>query len=152
MKSYDSTLDTLEHKRLVQNLLTAFAAELLGRGTVHDNSKLEIPEKDLFDKYTPILEKLEYGSEEYKKSLENLGPALQHHYKNNSHHPQYYENGINGMNLFDVVEMFADWIAATERVKDGDIYKSLEINEKRFDINPQLIQIFKNTLEWEVSE
>lgn len=147
MTKYDSTLSTLEHKRTVQNLLTSFAAELLARGCFHDDSKLESPEKELFDKYTPLLETLEYGSEEYKQSLELLKPALEHHYANNPHHPQYYPNGVNGMTLFDIVEMFLDWSAAVERTKDGDIYKSLEINEKRFGINPQLTQIFKNTVD-----
>ena len=46
-----------------------------------------IYEKELFDKWTPILKTLEYGSEEYKDSLKNLKVALDHHYENNSHHP-----------------------------------------------------------------
>lgn len=144
---YDSKLSTLEHKQLVQNFLCAFAVELMKRGVEHDDSKLEAPEKEAFDRMTPILEKLTYGSEEYKKSLAELKPALDHHYASNSHHPEHYKDGVSGMNLFDIMEMFADWLAATERTKDGDIFKSLDINEKRFGINPQLIQIFKNTLD-----
>lgn len=99
----------------------------------------------MFDKWTPILKALEYGSEEYKKSLEKLKVALNHHYENNSHHPEYYEDGIDGMDLFDVVEMFFDWCAATKRNKDGNIYKSLDINKDRFKMSDQLYNIMKNT-------
>ena len=62
-----------------------------------------------------------------------------------SHHPQFHPNGVSDMTLMDVVEMFCDWKAAVERTKDGNFDKSLEINEKRFNIAPQLINIFKNT-------
>jgi hypothetical protein len=34
----------------------------------------------------------------------------------NSHHPEHYGNrGISGMDLFDVVEMMCDWMAAARR-------------------------------------
>lgn len=55
--------------------------------------------------------------------------------------------GIEGMSLLDIIEMFCDWKAATERHNDGDILKSIEHNEKRFKIAPQLSQIFRNTKE-----
>jgi hypothetical protein len=44
-----------------------------------------------------------------------MKPAIQHHYKANSHHPEFYDNGVEGMSLFDVLEMLLDWKAATER-------------------------------------
>jgi hypothetical protein len=56
--------------------------------------------------------------------------------------------GINGMNLFDVLEMLIDWMAVTSLRTDGNIAKSFEINQKRFDISPQLEQIMKNTVPW----
>lgn len=55
------------------------------------------------------------------------------------------ELGINGMDLFDLVEMFFDWKAATERMASGNIHKSIEINEKRFNLSPQLRDILSNT-------
>jgi hypothetical protein len=36
--------------------------ELLNRAMVHDDSKLESPEKEMFDKYTPLLKETTYGS------------------------------------------------------------------------------------------
>ena len=47
------------------------------------------------------------------------------------------------MNLVDIVEMFCDWLAATKRHDDGDIYKSIEHNSK--EIGSLLSEIFENT-------
>jgi hypothetical protein len=55
-------------------------------------------------------------------------------------------SSINNMNLFDILEMFVDWVAATQRHADGDINKSIEYNTERFALSPQLVQIFKNTI------
>ena len=49
------------------------------------------------------------------------------------------------MDLTDILEMLADWKASTERTQNGDIFKSIEINSKRFGIEPQLKQILINT-------
>ena len=50
------------------------------------------------------------------------------------------------MSLIDLVEMLADWKAASLRHADGDIIKSLEINKKRFGISDQLAEMFENTV------
>lgn len=142
---YDSKIDTLLHIKRVSQLLTEASIELIKRANVHDNSKLESPEKEFFDEYTPKLKGSTYGSEEYKGFLKGLKVALDHHYENNSHHPEHYENGINGFDLFDLIEMFMDWIAATERHDDGDILKSIEINKERFNMSGQLCDILRNT-------
>lgn len=143
--NYDSITDTLKHIKRVSQLLTEAASELIKRANCHDNSKLESPEKEMFDEYTPKLKGSTYGSDEYKELLKGLGVALQHHYENNSHHPEHYENGVNGMCLLDVVEMFFDWKAASERHDNGDIYKSIEYNKGRFNLSDQICDIFKNT-------
>ena len=49
------------------------------------------------------------------------------------------------MDLVDVVEMFCDWTAATKRHNDGDIFRSIELNEKRFGLGEILASLFKNT-------
>lgn len=142
---YDSTIDTLKHIKRVSELLTQAAQRLIDRANCHDNSKLDSPEKELFDKYTPKLKNCTYGSDEYKEFLKGLGKALEHHYAHNSHHPEHYENGVNGMDLFDLIEMFFDWKAASERHADGDIWKSIKINKDRFNLSDQVVNIFKNT-------
>lgn len=144
--NYDSTAETLKHIKWVNTFLIDFSMGLLKRAQDHDDSKLESPEKELFDEMTPILEKVEYNSPEYKESLDKLKPALDHHYMVNSHHPQHYLNGVNDMTLLDIVEMYCDWKAAVLRTKNGDINKSIDINADRFEMSPQLVQIFKNTL------
>lgn len=95
---------------------------------------------------TPKLAASTYGSDEYKQMLSQMQPALQHHYAHNRHHPEFYANGIDGMNLIDLLEMFVDWYAATRRHNDGDIYKSIEINRERFGMSDQLVQILKNSV------
>jgi len=141
----DSTEETQKHIQEVRSELSQFTDELFERGLHHDASKLVSPEKELFDKYTPLLKELVYGSPEYKESLEKLKPALDHHYAVNSHHPEHFQFGINEMTLMDVVEMYCDWKAAVKRNKDGNFLKSLDVNRKRFEMSDQLYGIFVNT-------
>ncbi len=61
-------------------------------------------------------------------------------------------SSINEMNLFDLLEMLIDWIAATQRHADGDIAKSLTLNRDRFGMGDQLVQIFENTVPWIADE
>ena len=138
--------ETKDHIDLVAKNLGILNKEILKRSFCHDNSKLSNEELPYFQKYTGILKKLTYGSDEYKKALDGLKPALKHHYEINSHHPEHYENGVDDMTLIDIIEMFSDQCAATKRHEDGDIFKSIDINEKRFKMSPQLCKIFKNTL------
>lgn len=143
--NYDSKTDTLLHIKRVAQLLTEASTELIRRANVHDNSKLNSPEKEFFDEFTPKLAASTYGSDEYKGFLSQLKVGLDHHYQSNSHHPEHYENGVNGFDLFDLIEMFFDWKAATERHNNGDIYKSIQINKERFKLSDQLCDIFTNT-------
>lgn len=190
---YDSTADTLLHIKRVNELLLFSCSEFMRRARVHDTSKLLPPEKELFDEFTPKLKNCTYGSEEYKEFLKELDVALQHHYANNSHHPEHYptvendklrnlidqykekiatidmadseneiyqdvlteledrlarsESSVKGFDLFDLLEMFFDWKAASERHSDGNILKSIAINGERFKLSGQVVEIFKNTAE-----
>ena len=142
---YDSTADTKKHIARVGELLEFAQGELTIRAKNHDASKLNSPEKELFDEYTPKLAGSTYGSDEYKTFLSGLKVALDHHYASNSHHPEHFKGGIDDFDLFDLLEMFFDWKAATERHNDGDIMKSIEINKTRFKLSDQLCSIFRNT-------
>lgn len=196
---HDSRDDTLAHIHRVRELLAQCRDNLIVRSDKHDASKLEEPEKSAFDRLKALsLSGMAYGSDEYRACLRAEKPAIEHHYKANSHHPEFYpkEDGgqlafmlrataeaqkeqanaaigtepeaaklllsvakflrasadhmeaeINGMSLFDVLEMLMDWKAATERMKDGgDIHRSLEINTDRFKLSPQLASILANTI------
>ena len=52
---------------------------------------------------------------------------------------------LNSMTLIDIVEMYVDWKSASERHNNGDFKRSIEINSKRFNMDPQLVSIFENT-------
>lgn len=138
--------ETRKHTQLVRTYLDDVADRLQHRGLVHDASKFESPEKEVFGDNFAMLAKTEYGSEEYKTILVKLKPALEHHYSVNTHHPEHYTNGIDGMSLLDILEMLVDWKAAGQRSKNGDIYRSIEINARRFNISPQLVSILLNTI------
>lgn len=136
----------LEHKeKVAQNLLT-ISNKLMERAFVHDNSKFSVTEHDGFLENTQVLNKLEYGTQEYKDQLKKLKPVLDHHYTHNSHHPEYYENGIKDMELLDIIEMVCDWKASVERHETGDIDKSMEINKERFNIDDQTFKYMQTIL------
>lgn len=152
----DCIKDINKHRNLVKDNIDIIMKELSIRGCTHDLSKLANLELAEFVRLTPKLKKSTYGSEEYKRFLKELSIALKHHYQHNRHHPEHftslafhlkYPDEISGMNLIDIIEMFCDWLAATKRHEDGNIFKSIDFNEKRFSISPQLTAIFYNTAE-----
>ena len=145
IQPYDSRADILAHIHQVRDRLDGFAAELLRRGAAHDASKLTDAEKPAFDLVTPLLVGVSYGSSEYRALEERVRPALTHHYRHNSHHPEHYgERGIAGMDLFDVVEMICDWIASAARHPEDGV--NLAYNTKLFGLDGQLASILANTL------
>ncbi len=145
MTAYDSTADTLKHSLRVGELMGQPISELVTRSTQHDRSKTEEPELAVFNEFTPKLQHSTYGSDEYKDFLAAMKPALDHHYAVSRHHPEHFAEGVSGMTLVDLVEMLADWKAATERHADGSLIKSLPIQKDRFGISDQLDQILWNT-------
>ena len=149
--SYDSRPDTFIHSQRVGELIVQLVKELLDRSSCHDRSKTQPPEVRVFDEFTPKLKTSTYGSDEYRDFLRGMGEGLKHHYAANRHHPEHFADGVNGMTLVDLVEMLADWKAATERHSDGDLSRSLEINRERFGLSGQLVSILRNTVkhfEW----
>ena len=145
--SYDSRKDTEKHIAKVSLYIDKCIDEMAERSISHDQDKIGDPvEKALFDEYTPKLAGCTYGSEEYKEFLKGLKPALDRHYKNNRHHPEHFEDGIRDMNLIDLLEMICDWKASSERHGDGDVLRSIEINQKRFGYSDELKEIFVNTI------
>jgi hypothetical protein len=49
------------------------------------------------------------------------------------------------MSLLSLLEMLCDWKAAGERMKDGDLARSIFIKVDRFGIEPQLMNVLVNT-------
>ena len=145
-KPFDSKEATTKHIMRVRELMEEVRLQLLHRGQDHDKSKLQEPEKALFDKETPLLKTLKYGSKEYQDSLDRLKPALNHHYATYRHHPEHFPDGVNDMNLIDLMEMFVDWMAASERTNEGNKLSSVRIGAKRFGLSDQLAIIMENSV------
>ena len=117
------------------------------RGNRHDDSKYEdaefIPYADVIDEF----EKHPYGSKEREKIYESIKPAVEHHHKHNRHHPEHFHDGIQDMNLIDLLEMLADWKSATLNNPNhpGDLRNSIALATKKYKISPQLAKILYNT-------
>lgn len=144
MDNYDSTAETLRHIHRVRDHLNTVIAALLERGRVHDASKFSDVEKPILDRIYPRLRGLSYGSPPYMELVREARPGLAHHYAHNSHHPEHYENGVAGMDLLDLVEMFCDWKAAAERNPADGV--KIDHNARIYAIAPQLAQILENTI------
>jgi hypothetical protein len=142
-----TNFDTMRHIEKVRNLISSVIVELMERAQKHDQSKLSSPEIEKFTEYTHQLSDLTYGTKEYDENKKLLADALDHHYANNRHHPEHWKNGIDDMNLVDLIEMLCDWKAASMRHNDGNIRKSIEHNGGRFHMSPQLIRIFENSID-----
>lgn len=138
-------VETQKHIELVRKFIRLFTDKLTTRGVDHDRLKMKSPEVEIFTEFTPKLANTTYGSDEYKEFLEQMKPALEHHYANYRHHPEHFVDGVNDMNLIDLVEMICDWKASTLRHNDGNLLKSIEINAQRFGMSEQLTQILINT-------
>ncbi len=132
------------HILKVQSHMTTVLNKLNIRSIRHDQSKYHEKEiglvlgKPKFDKY-------EYMSKEERQALNDVKESIVHHYAINPHHPEHYKNGINGMSLLDLIEMACDWKAAGEMSLNGSFQNSIEFNTERFNMSPQLVNIFVNT-------
>lgn len=138
--------ETMQHILQVNRAMRVVVNSLLYRAANHDQSKLESPEIEIFTEYTDKLQHLEYGSPEYDQCRAEMKEALDHHYANNTHHPEHYKSGIEDMNLLDMIEMFVDWYAASKRHNDGNLRTSIAKNQTRFGMTDQLTRIFENTV------
>jgi len=139
----ESKFRTLRHMETVRNYLNFVIRELMTRGEEHDQTKLQSPEKEEYEKHTH--KPYAYGSYEHKQYIEKTRVGADHHNKHNSHHPEYHPNGIEDMDLIDLIEMICDWKSASFRYKDGNIMKSISMNQKRFGYSDELAVILLNT-------
>jgi len=134
--------ETLDHIRSVFTNISILLTELTVRGSLHDKSKTETPEKEMFAKYRKAMDNLTYGTPEYDKLKTVMSEDfLYKHYEQNKHHPEYYENGIKDMDLVDLTEMLCDWIAASQNNVD------LNINQEKFKYDDVLKRILQNTID-----
>lgn len=137
---------TMEHKARVSILLTKVAKELIRRGNVHDNSKFKTPERELYEMNHDKLDTVKFGTEEYRKLHDEMSVAIEHHYKENDHHPEHFKDGIVDMDLLQIMEMLAD-ISAVAKTKGTDVVAFLPDFMREKNIPENFYTILRNTLE-----
>lgn len=81
----------------------------------------------------------------YKAAVAQLGPATQHHNSHNAHHPERHPNGVEDMTLIDLMEMLADWKAASERGQSGSMDKSIALCATKYSIPSPIVNVLRNT-------
>lgn len=136
----------LKHKENVRKRLTVLAQQLLQRAEEHDNSKLQSPEVDWLiemDKEPRYI----YGSPEYLEKKNRWQKFFDHHYEENSHHPEHFKDlGVLGMNLTDLCEYIVDISSYYEDLHPQEVFDLLDKQAIRFDLDFQLTEVLKNTL------
>ena len=147
--------DTRKHQMLVAERMTACAKRLLDKASVHDASKFSDQEREIYTETGWKLnhENIEYGSEEYKKIVAEMGKAWEHHQLVNDHHIGFFKtyqsqtlnDPVRAMDLFALIEMLCDWIAASKRKNNAPAlaFKSIE---EYIPGDSQLGAILRNTL------
>ena len=142
----DHDIALQHHLTAIRKNLLLFIEELSKRGQEHDASKFQSPEREIYASTFHKLAGTVYGSAESKDLLEESKIAIDHHYAKNRHHPEHHPNGIADMDLIDLLEMIADWVAATKRNKNGNIHRSIVLNTPKYQITSQLASILTNTV------
>jgi pterin-4a-carbinolamine dehydratase len=124
----------IRHITLVQSHMRRIAAELQRRALVHDLSKWTLDEFGGFVLLNEADKKYGYGSDKYKAALKAVN-AVGLHTSRNSHHPEFHPEGVDGMGLFDLIEMICDWLAASEVYGTTSLEQSLQMSIERFGLD-----------------
>lgn len=120
--------------------------ELGKRALLHDLSKYRWDEAEGFARTINKLKTTTYGTEEYQALLRQIKPSIDRHYRRNRHHPEWHEDGYEGMTLVDKIEMVADWGAAVRRHADGNLEESITTkNAERFGYDASEVRFLRST-------
>ena len=138
--------DTRRHIEQVAMFLGWVITALRYRSVEHDESKFSDVERNAYAVVIPQLAGMKYGTPEHKAVLAQMKPAIAHHQAANRHHPEYHRNGVKGMDIIDLVEMAADWKAASLREGSGTTFEEgVKISAKRFGLSEDLTSVILNT-------
>lgn len=134
------------HKFMVAKFLAPIIRDLIKRSEEHDNSKFTEEEFPGLVAAMDDIRKYAYGTSEYNEMRKKHAKTYLAHYRKNRHHPEYHPNGIEGMDLVDLLEMLCDWKSASMRTENGgSIEGSIKIGAEKYNISPQLVKILENT-------
>lgn len=147
LATYD--VETQQHITRVATLCALSADELMRRGATHDASKFEDAERFVFAANTSGRDRVPFGTPAYFAHLDTVRPALVHHYAENRHHPEHFPDGIDGMHLFDVLEMVCDWMAASlsDDSDLGPAHRSVDMNQERFGYSDAFCAMLHRTVD-----
>ena len=136
----------LAHCQRVRASLVGFANAMIMRAVTHDESKWQDDEFAGFVHINQIAREHEYGSPEYMASIRETG-AVALHYSRNSHHPEHYPNGVDDMTLLDIIEMVADWKAASETYGRTSLEDALVTHAERFGLKDKHLYLVRLIIE-----
>jgi len=143
---FGTLCEVLQHQSRVRANIAEMRAKLELRGIRHDMSKLDAEEFDVFASTHEQFKTVNYNTPEYAECVRLAKPAVDAHYAKNSHHTAHYANGFADMSLFDIMEMLADWLAASVRSPDLTFVESLPAAFDRYDIPINMRIVILNTL------
>ena len=125
------------HKIVVFYYTLKFCKRLLGKALRHDNSKFGEGEASVIAPGLRLFHDISYGTMDYEVACAIVKSALDLHYQCNTHHPEYFMryHHEKTMSLLDRIEMVVDWAASSR--KGVGVFKSIGINQKRFDFDEQ---------------
>ena len=134
-----------EHQQKVGAVMLKVINELIDRALKHDDSKFTTQQiRDnlvtLPDKWKLQQQGHDYHSPEQKEHRRRFAQEIHRHRSAHPHHPEHFPNGVNDMNLIDLIEMLCDWYASAP-----DIDQSICENSCDYKIDPHITQILKNT-------
>lgn len=139
---------TIDHIGKVRENMRQIINRLMQQSERHDASKMIEPERSGYAALHEDMLSVKYGTPEYAAVVEKHKPTVEHHYMCNSHHPECYEKGVREMDLFDILEMLADWKAASERASSKTSFADgFMHNRERFNIPDDLFQTMIYTVE-----
>lgn len=137
-----------EHKLKVCYLMNWIGALISGRAMTHDNSKTTDEEYKYYKMVNNVNRNDFKTYEAYMDYIKpTLNKGLKHHYENNRHHPEHFDNGVDDMNIVDIIEMMVDWKASIEQ-NGKNLYEEVEYNFKKYNISEQLQKIILNTYKY----
>lgn len=104
--------DQVQHVQILQKLVLQFVNDIMKESIEHDTSKWGDVEYTTFVNSRKDLNNSKNGTDaNYQKNL--TSEAIQHHYKNNKHHPEYWKDKENSMPVEEIIIMFFDWASRT---------------------------------------
>ena len=137
-----------QHKDGVKTYLEIISMLLNTRALTHDNSKSSDEEYKYYKMANSVNRNDFKTYEEYMDYIKpTLDKGLKHHYENNRHHPEFFDNGIDDMTLIDIMEMIVDWCISIKQ-NGKDLYKEIQYNFDKYNVSEQLKKIIINTYKY----